>query len=122
MACEISWENEWNRFLGDLHSSTGTAERLILYMVKVGFGIGRCGQSQLWGGDCFKNADGRLCANQSLLPVRDEIQHGGNVQRVMEGGIFLQVGPGESKERHGGTGPVFLDMHECTRELDEALV
>jgi hypothetical protein len=52
----------------------------------------------------------------------DQAKHAPHIQTFMVGREPLQVGPGQSKQRQGGTGPVLLEVHEGSCQLNQALV
>jgi len=65
---------------------------------------------------------GELMRLQPVLPGFNEPQNGGDIQMIVYGGIFLEVGLGEFEQ--GGRGPqaVFLQVDKRARELNEALI
>ena len=55
-------------------------------------------------------------------PIRDQREHGSEVEPGMGGGIAPEIGVREVEQRDRWTQPLLLQMHERAGELDQALV
>ena len=59
---------------------------------------------------------------QTALPVVNYLKHVFQIELLVRRWIFFQIRLGQLEKRGRRTQPIFLQMHECTRQLNQSLV